>query len=885
MEEGPCGHSPFTFHAERLTTSISPGMKRSSRLRTGSEMQLRSPNGEALGLLDGEVRGSIMENFVLLNWDKGGFASAEELNNANKDDHDCTSSSENRVDQSVGASIDSESGGVKGTVLLTSYRLMFIDEKRSQCLCQFPVQAVEKIVKQKNVYEFLLKDFRIVNLMMEETRKSNEENEAIRKHAYFIFLSRVALKPNTKVFAFLSKEKPQFVSQSEREQWGWSGYDIKKEYKRIGIPNERVRLTHANVDFELCETYPRILAVASYLTDSQLPKLVSFRSRKRFPTVSWYCRRTGAVILRSSQPLVGVTRTRNKGDEALLHTLSQHKSFESSISAFKSGSNTSVNDGVAGADEYVAAQTDAAGPESKAGSVSSIESAGSDTAVKLVKSGTNINTSTPEWGRRKIVHLLARKSVDNGVSKSGDSAETKALYILDARPLVNAGAMTLMGAGYEMIDHYKNCKLEFLGIENIHQMRKSMHRLRSLICKSDPDAVWLPDLYATRWLDHIGQLLGSASKGVQLVSEGHSILVHCSDGWDRTPQITALTMLMMDSYYRTMLGFITLIEKEWLSFGHKFDDRCMLGSANDRKEFSPVFLQFLDCTWQILQQYPRAFEFNERMLIFIMDSVYSCRFGTFLGNCEKDRQDIRKSTPCLWDRIGADRDLYINPQYKPNSNKRPLQPTNSQRFLRLWPGYYHRYYYLLPTCESDHVDREAKTKFSSHKGNITTNITKANKQRRPMTPFSPNTQRSSLVSVLREQLQLEDPLKSLPVEDLDEELIETESADSADEDDEEDDISNELHMDQADKDEGVDKGLDAPFPVDFPQAPVKWMPDDQVSNCSLCQKRFSAMRRKHHCRRCGHIFCNTCAHYRRLIPHISSKPVRVCNNCFLETTQ
>ena len=36
---------------------------------------------------------------------------------------------------------------------------------------------------------------------------------------------------------------------------------------------------------------------------------------------------------------------------------------------------------------------------------------------------------------------------------------------------------------------------------------------------------------------------------------GGSTLVHCSDGWDRTSQLTSLSQLIMDPYYRTMEGF------------------------------------------------------------------------------------------------------------------------------------------------------------------------------------------------------------------------------------------------------------------------------------------------------------------------------------------
>lgn len=54
---------------------------------------------------------------------------------------------------------------------------------------------------------------------------------------------------------------------------------------------------------------------------------------------------------------------------------------------------------------------------------------------------------------------------------------------------------------------------------------------------------------------------------------------------------------------------------------------------------SPIFLQFIDCVWQIMQQNGKVFEFNEKFLLFIVNNMYACQFGTFLYNneCERER--------------------------------------------------------------------------------------------------------------------------------------------------------------------------------------------------------------------------------------------------------
>lgn len=40
-------------------------------------------------------------------------------------------------------------------------------------------------------------------------------------------------------------------------------------------------------------------------------------------------------------------------------------------------------------------------------------------------------------------------------------------------------------------------------------------------------------------------------------------------------------------------------------------------------------------------------------------------------------------------------------------------------------------------------------------------------------------------------------------------------------------------------------------------APV-WLPDGDVSNCMICDSEFTLMKRRHHCRYCGKIFCGSC---------------------------
>lgn len=68
----------------------------------------------------------------------------------------------------------------------------------------------------------------------------------------------------------------------------------------------------------------------------------------------------------------------------------------------------------------------------------------------------------------------------------------------------------------------------------------------------------------------------------------------------------------------------------------------------------------------------------------------------------------------------------------------------------------------------------------------------------------------------------------------------------------------------------------------------RWKRDAEVNKCENCQKAFSFTRRRHHCRRCGGIFCDACTTKRRTLRNPlteqgratgSVDDCRVCDDC------
>jgi len=122
-------------------------------------------------------------------------------------------------------------------------------------------------------------------------------------------------------------------------------------------------------------------------------------------------------------------------------------------------------------------------------------------------------------------------------------------------------------------------------------------------------------------------------------------------------------------------------------------------------------MQFMDCVYQLLVQFNEEFEFNEQFLITTMDHVYSCKYGTFLCDSEKQRvhQNIKNRTKSLWyvDRrvnlciwpgrlnpffcrtyLNHNKKYFVNEYYR--SSKEILNGLRTTP-LTFWQGYYLRY--------------------------------------------------------------------------------------------------------------------------------------------------------------------------------------------------
>ncbi|XP_060249052.1 myotubularin-related protein 11 isoform X2 [Meriones unguiculatus] len=162
-------------------------------------------------------------------------------------------------------------------------------------------------------------------------------------------------------------------------------------------------------------------------------------------------------------------------------------------------------------------------------------------------------------------------------------------------------------------------------------------RLRTL-CLPDSSVAedkWLSALEGTRWLDYVRSCLRKASDiSVLVTSRVRSVILQEHGDRDFNGLLSSLVQLLLAPEARTLFGFQSLVQREWVAAGHPFLTR--LGETGASEE-APVFPLFLDCAWQLLQQFPAQFQFSEFFLLALHDSIRVPDTLTFLRNTPWER--------------------------------------------------------------------------------------------------------------------------------------------------------------------------------------------------------------------------------------------------------
>ncbi|XP_019856165.1 PREDICTED: myotubularin-related protein 10-B-like [Amphimedon queenslandica] len=158
------------------------------------------------------------------------------------------------------------------------------------------------------------------------------------------------------------------------------------------------------------------------------------------------------------------------------------------------------------------------------------------------------------------------------------------------------------------------------------------------------DQKWLATLDSSHWLHYVKSCLSLASDIVKTLCEKRTscVLLDQNDR-DLACVISSLVQIMADPHYRTISGFESLVQKEWVAMGHPFTTRSgLITDAPSNEELvpdgqAPVFVLFCDCVWQLTVQFPSAFQFTPSFLVKFVSLTASSIYSNFVFDSAKAR--------------------------------------------------------------------------------------------------------------------------------------------------------------------------------------------------------------------------------------------------------
>ncbi|XP_054263415.1 myotubularin-related protein 13 [Macrosteles quadrilineatus] len=438
----------------------------------------------------------------------------------------------------------------------------------------------------------------------------------------------------------------------------WTRLGLVTQSNSGGKSKEPFRITSVNSAYMMCRSYPALLVMPTAVSDDSLRKFYRCYRHSRFPVVTWRHPRNKALLLRGAsyhgKGVMGMLKSTHPSSAGVSVTetsssLEQERYLSVLVNVTPlslqrqtwnmSDSSLSINS------LLLAAEDNTMTPESSRRS-NPFNKAMGTIGVFPRSSGGKSGKSFGRWGslkdrdRRNSLQGNTLRAPHNPARLSADSdSGTECVQTFQRAALYILGEKHQMKGGKENVP-----KTDFVPVEyaDVRQTKAAFKKLiRACMPSSnnqEPDQTFHKLIESSQWLQQIQNIMQLSGAVVDLLDvQGSSVVLCLEDGWDITCQISAVAQLCLDPHYRTIEGFRVLVEKEWLAFGHRFSHRSNLQPSSQASGFAPTFLQFLDVVHQIHCQFPLAFEFNDYYLRFLAYHSVSCRFRTFLLDCELER--------------------------------------------------------------------------------------------------------------------------------------------------------------------------------------------------------------------------------------------------------